>query len=68
MKAKCPLCSTELEFGNDTEEGDFISCEECGELLTAEVKSGQIRLVTEQQKKFEEMEEIEEEIEYEEEE
>ncbi|HZX34082.1 MAG TPA: hypothetical protein VFF09_01760 [archaeon] len=68
MKCKCPLCGYQLEINaNDYEEGDFLPCDDCGELLTIEVKKGAFRLVTGQQKKIEEMEGLDEEVEYEDE-
>lgn len=66
-KIKCPMCKDEIEFDyNQYEEGDFFKCPECEELLTVEIKGGKARLVTDQEKKFEEMEEIGEELESEE--
>ncbi len=63
MKTKCPVCKTEIEFdSNDFDEGDIISCEECEEDLIVEIKGGSYRLVTDKQKKFEEMEELEDEL------
>ena len=63
MKCSCPLCKENIEVPNDKDEGDFVRCEECGELLEIEVRKGKFRLVTDQEKKFEEMEEIEDELE-----
>ena len=63
MKCNCPLCSEEIEVANDSEEGDFVRCEECGELLTLEVRKGKFKLVTDNEKKFEEMQQLDEEFE-----
>ncbi|MEM4256754.1 MAG: hypothetical protein QXZ13_03720 [Candidatus Diapherotrites archaeon] len=68
-KIVCPVCKENVDFDhNEYEEGDFFKCPECGELLTVEVKKGKVKLVTDQEKKIEEMEEIEEDLELEEEE
>ncbi len=65
MKCTCPLCKTEHDLSlNDYDEGDFFKCEECGELLEIGIKKGKIRLVTDQEKKFEEMENLEDELDY----
>ncbi len=58
----CPVCKENNEVGNDKDEGDFVRCEECGELLELEVRKGKFRLVTDQEKKFEEMEQLDEEF------
>ena len=65
LKLTCPLCKDPIEVDtNAHDEGDFIKCEECGELLEIEVRKGKYRLVTDQEKKYEEMEELDEELEY----
>ena len=64
MKSVCPVCKEEMEIDTNTQdEGDFVRCAECGELLTIEVKKGKYKLVTDQEKKYEEMEELDEEFE-----
>lgn len=63
MKCVCPLCKEDIEVANDSDEGDFVRCEECGELLTLEVRKGKFRLVTDQEKKYEEMEQLGDELE-----
>ena len=61
MKSKCPVCKTQLEIDfNECEVGDSVDCPECGEFLLVEVKGGEYRLVTDKEKKFEEMEEMDE--------
>ena len=55
MKCACPVCKETIDVVNDKDEGDFVRCEECGELLEIEVRKGKFKLVTDQEKKFEEM-------------
>ena len=62
MKCSCPVCKEQIEVANDKDEGDFVRCEECGELLEVEVRKGKYKLVTDQEKKFEEMKELDEEF------
>jgi len=62
MKVSCPVCKELIEVSNDKDEGDFVRCEECGELLEVEVRKGKYKLVTDQEKKFEEMKELDEEF------
>jgi len=63
----CSVCKEILDIDtNQHEEGDFIRCAECGELLTLEVTKGKYKLVTDQEKKFEEMQDLDEEFEDEE--
>ena len=64
IKCNCPVCKEPMEIdSNEKDEGDFARCGECGELLTIEVKKGKYRLVTDQEKKFEEMEKMDDEFE-----
>ena len=63
LKCNCPVCKEGIDVPNDKEEGDFVRCEECGELLEIEVRKGKFKLVTDQEKKFEEMQELDEESE-----
>lgn len=66
MKSKCPECSTMIEVDiNELEEGDIIECPECIEDLVIEIENGSVRLITEEEKKLKEMEEIEEELDFE---
>jgi len=59
------MCKAEIELDiNEHDEGDFIKCNECEELLEVEIKGGSFILVTDQEKKLEEMEELEEELDY----
>ncbi|MFH1391129.1 MAG: hypothetical protein ABIH20_02340 [Candidatus Diapherotrites archaeon] len=68
MKCSCPSCKTKIELDtNEQDEGDFVKCEECSELLEVEVKNGNFKLVTDQEKKYEEMAELDEIFDYEEE-
>ena len=61
MREKCPACFKTIEINMDEmEEGDFTVCEECGEDLIAEVKGGQLKLVTNTEKKYEEIENLDE--------
>lgn len=61
----CPVCREDIELNsNEHDEGDFLRCAECGELLTIEVKKGKYKLVTDQEKKYEEMEELDDELDY----
>ncbi len=62
------MCKEEIKVSNDSDEGDFVRCEECRELLTLEVKKGKFKLVTDQEKKYEEMKELDEEFDSEDEE
>ncbi|VVB99636.1 Uncharacterised protein [uncultured archaeon] len=63
MKVTCPLCKEPMELdSSEHDEGDFVRCEECGELLTLEVKKGKFKLVTDQEKKFEEMKGLDDEF------
>ena len=62
MKCSCPVCKEQIEVANDKDEGDFVRCEECGELLEIEVRKGKYKLVTDQEKKFEEMKELDDEL------
>lgn len=69
MKYTCPSCKGNVELDtNEHDEGDFVKCEECNELLEVEIKAGNFRLVTDQEKKYEEMEDIDESFDPEEEE
>jgi len=69
VKCTCPVCKTPIELdSNEHDEGDFVKCEECSELLEVEVKGGQFRLVTDQEKKYKEMDDLDESFSYEEEE
>ena len=64
VKCTCPVCKEPIEIdSSDKDEGDFVKCEECNELLTIEVKKGKYRLVTDQEKKIEEMEKLGDELE-----
>ncbi len=64
MKCTCPSCKEPIDVDSaDKDEGDFVKCEECNELLTIEVKKGKYRLVTDQEKKIEEMESLTDELE-----
>ncbi|HLC79705.1 MAG TPA: hypothetical protein VJG83_04780 [archaeon] len=66
MKTKCPICKEQIDFDtSEYDEGDFFRCQECSELLTVEVKKGEYKLVTDQEKKYEEMQELDEEFDYE---
>jgi len=56
------VCKEQIEVANDKDEGDFVRCEECGELLEIEVRKGKYKLVTDQEKKFEEMKELDDEL------
>lgn len=56
------MCKEQIEVANDKDEGDFVRCEECGELLEIEVRKGKYKLVTDQEKKFEEMKELDDEL------
>lgn len=63
-KCTCPACKEPIEVDTgDKDEGDFVKCDECNELLTVEVKKGKYRLVTDQEKKIEEMESLDDEFE-----
>jgi len=62
LKCSCPVCKEQIEVANDKDEGDFVRCEECGELLEIEVRKGKYKLVTDQEKKFEEMKELDDEL------
>ena len=66
MKCICPTCKEAIEVSSDKDEGDFVRCEECGELLEIEVRKGKYKLVTDQEKKYEEMKELDEDFETEE--
>lgn len=69
LKLKCPVCKDNVDVDeHQYDEGDFVKCEECSELLTLEVRKGQFTLVTDQEKKYEEMEDLDDELDYEEEE
>ena len=63
MKCNCPVCREIIEVSKDKDEGDFVRCDECGELMELEVRKGKYRLVTDQEKKFEEMEKLDEDLE-----
>ncbi len=63
LKCNCPVCKEEIDVPNDKDEGDFVRCEECGELLELEVRKGKFRLITDQEKKFKEMKGLDEEFE-----
>ncbi|MCR4335846.1 MAG: hypothetical protein NUV57_04895 [archaeon] len=68
MKCTCPSCKAVIELDtNEKDEGDFVKCEECSELLEVEIKGGSFRLVTDQEKKHEEMDELDESFDNEEE-
>jgi uncharacterized protein YbaR (Trm112 family) len=68
-KVKCPACKEEIEFNhNEYEEGDFFQCPECRELLNVGIKKGKPTLMTDTEKKNEEMQELDEEMDYEDEE
>jgi len=68
MKCTCPSCKTKIDLDtNEQDEGDFVKCDECSELLEVEVKNGNFKLVTDQEKKYEEMAELDEIFDYEEE-
>ena len=30
MKAECPVCGAEIEFAEDTVQGELLECPECG--------------------------------------
>lgn len=63
MRVTCPICKEPMELdSSEHDEGDFVRCEDCGELLTLEVKKGKFKLVTDQEKKFDEMRELDEEF------
>ncbi|HZX19973.1 MAG TPA: hypothetical protein VFF13_03090 [archaeon] len=63
LKCACPVCKSQIELDiNQYDQGDFVKCDECNELLEVEIKNGNFRLVTDQEKKFEEMEELDEEL------
>lgn len=63
VKCTCPVCKEPMDIDpNEKDEGDFARCEDCGELLTIEVKKGKYRLVTDQEKKAEEMESLDDEL------
>lgn len=69
MKCTCPSCKASIELDiNEHDEGDFVKCEECNELLEVEIKAGNYKLVTDQEKKYEEMESLDESFDYEEDE
>jgi len=66
MKTSCPVCKTEIELDtNEYDEGDTIECDECGEELEVEIRNGSYRLVTSNEKKYKEMEELDESFDYE---
>ena len=69
MKCACPSCKADVELDiNEHDEGDFVKCEECNELLEVEIKAGNYKLVTDQEKKYEEMESLDESFDYDEDE
>ena len=69
IKCKGPVCKDELDLDmNEYEQGDFVKCEECSELLEVEIKAGKFRLVTDTEKKNEEMEDLDAELDEEEDE
>lgn len=69
MKCNCPSCKAQIELDTkEQDEGDFVKCEECDELLEVEIKAGQFRLVTDQEKKYKDMEDLDESFDYEEDE
>jgi len=69
LKCACPSCKANVELDlNEHDEGDFLKCGECDELLEVAIKAGNFRLVTDQEKKYEEMESLDESFDYEEDE
>ena len=64
VKVVCPTCKEPMELNSsEHDEGDFVRCQDCGELLTLEVKKGKFKLVTDQEKKFDEMNSLDDEFE-----
>ena len=62
------MCKEQIDLDvNKHEEGDFIQCTECTELLELELRNGKFKLVTDQEKKVEEIEPLDPEFDFEEE-